>query len=316
MFSLTKFDSIYDNTTNKRLDFEDWKEFERTLFSLSKLPTRKPKKGEPSTDIDAVLISPAVYPDSTTRSNSNVECWAEWACLDVDEYDGTMEELLSKLGAYYYVCYSTASSTVEHPKFRLVFPLTRRVERGEIRTFWHAINSEILDFGDAQCKDLSRMYYIPGTYEGAYNFIFVNDGKFIDPTELITKHPYAAPRHTGGSFTDRLPDHIQKMIADQKKSSAYNTSISWTSYKDCEFVNHKLVKEYEQIVGTGWYHHLYKIMSSIASSAIRAGYPITSNEIADMVGQMHLDNRGTPSTRDLVKEADRAIEWAYMNTTR
>ena len=41
-------------------------------------------------------------------------------------------------------------------------------------TFWYALNKELGDIGDPQTKDLSRMYYVPGKYEGAYNFIFNN----------------------------------------------------------------------------------------------------------------------------------------------
>ena len=61
---------------------------------------------------------------------------------------------------YRYFCYSTASSSLTNPKFRLVFPLTQWVNKEDIKHFWFALNKEIGDIADAQTKDLSRMYYV------------------------------------------------------------------------------------------------------------------------------------------------------------
>ena len=69
--SLTLFKSLYDNKTNKRMDFENWQQFSKLLFTLSE-QSLKDKK-------DAQLISPAVYQTGTTRANKNVLAWAGWA---------------------------------------------------------------------------------------------------------------------------------------------------------------------------------------------------------------------------------------------
>ena len=84
------------------------------------------------------------------------------------------EELMIRFSSHYFVCYSTASSTQEQPKFRLIFPLTDEITSDNIPKFWHALNNELGDLADRQTKDLSRMYYVPGKYEGANNFIFSN----------------------------------------------------------------------------------------------------------------------------------------------
>ena len=170
MVSLTIFDSIYDNKTEKRMDYNSFDEFESILYKLAE-SDKYPKK------TDAPLISPAIYKTETTRANSNVTGWGGFGIIDVDDYEGDIKEIHNKYSKYRYVCYSTASSTKEHPKFRLVFPLTEHVDVNDIKHFWFALNKEIGDIADAQTKDLSRMYYIPAKYKGSYNFIFSHEGQ-------------------------------------------------------------------------------------------------------------------------------------------
>ena len=45
-YSLTVFDSIFDNKTHKRIDFKTWDEFEALLYRLSNMAGYKAKKGE------------------------------------------------------------------------------------------------------------------------------------------------------------------------------------------------------------------------------------------------------------------------------
>ena len=52
--------------------FEDWKKFTDALFSMSRTPGFKPKKGEYSNKKPSPLITPAVYDEGTTRANVNV----------------------------------------------------------------------------------------------------------------------------------------------------------------------------------------------------------------------------------------------------
>ena len=152
MVSLTIFDSIYDNKTVKRIDYKSFDDFEKVLYRLADGDKYQKKT-------DAPLISPATYKTETTRANANVVSWGGFGIVDVDDYEGSIEDIHEKYSKYKYVCYSTASSTKEHPKFRLVFPLTESVDADRIKHFWFALNKEIGDIADAQTKDLSRMYY-------------------------------------------------------------------------------------------------------------------------------------------------------------
>ena len=306
MYSLTLFKSIFDNKTHKRMDFSSYAQFEQLLFELSR-QKRKDKKSAP-------LITPAIYHEDTTRANDNVICWAGWAAVDIDDWKGS-EDLEKKLielyGKWNHICYSTASSTREHPKFRLIFPLSKQVPKDSIKHFWYALNKELGDVGDPQTKDLSRMYYVPGKYEGAYNFIYnCFHGVNMIPMDIISRHDYV---ERSGGLLDNLPPKIRAQLLAHRKNEMTNTDIHWTGYKDCPFVNKKLIKEYSQITDTGWYAKMYAIMTSIAGNAIRRKYPITPAQVAELCRQIDNDNGNWYDNRPLEKEAGRAIEYIYSN---
>ena len=312
MYSLTIFKNIYDNKTSKRMDFESWNKFEDFLYKLSERPLKDKQS--------AVLISPATYEAGTTRKNKNVIEWARWAAVDVDdhEFNGDLEsELKERFGHWYFVCYSTASSSADRPKFRLVFPLKADVANENIKKFWYALQTELGEIGDKQTKDLSRMYYIPATYDGAHNFIFTNDGAFIDPDALIQKHPMEE-RHKGKTFFERLPEEMQDMIIQHRKDQMENTRISWSNYRDCPFLSKNMLESYIEtthVADTGRYHKMYQLMVHIAGNAISSKYPITPYEIADLCRQIDLDTGNRYEDRPLDVEASRAIEFVYKNNT-
>jgi len=303
MVSLTIFDSIYDNKTNKRMDYNSFDEFEQVLYKLSestKYPTKK----------DAPLISPATYIPDTTRGNDNVIGWGSWCALDIDDFDGDIEDIKKTYGQYKFVCYSTASSTKEQPKFRLVFPLNKEVDKEKIKHFWFALNKEVGDVADAQTKDLSRMYYVPAKYKDAFNFIFSQDGQVMDPDNLMEKHPYVVPNE---NFFDRLPEAIKKGLIEHRKGQLNNTNYTWNNYHDCPFVNKKQIDEYKTISGTGWYAKMYQIMCTIAGNAMSKGYPITAKEVEYLCRELDGDTGNWYLKRDMYKEAERAIEFIFRN---
>ena len=304
--SLTIFKNLFAIKTDQRMDFDSFDELEKLLYKLSDQPLASKK--------DAVLISPATYKPDTTRKNDNVVEWSGWCAVDVDDYEPEGElkdDLIRRFSTWRFTCYSTASSTRSNPKFRLVFPLARTVEMERIRDFWYALQTELGDLGDRQTKDLSRMYYIPGKYADAYNFIFSNGGVSIDPDELIFKHPMPKKANLN-NFFDRLPDEMQKQIIEYRKNKL-DANYEWTSYRDCPFFPKKLEMEYRAISNTGWYHKMYQIMVAIAGNAVKNKYPITVSEISKMCRELDGDTGNWYKNRPLDKEADRALEYVYKN---
>lgn len=310
-YSLTIFNSIFDNSTHRRMSFQEWDQFESLLLGLSTQPGYKPKKGERGKG--SPLISPAMYEDGEKRRNVNVLGWGGWAALDIDDYECSFEEALESFKGIRHICYSSASSTKENPKFRIVIPCDKVIPADKIKHFWFALNNEYNELGDPQTKDLSRMYYVPAQYPNSYQFIeFNRDAPFLNHDDLLAKHPFAEP--TSGSFKDRLSAEMQAKLMAYKRDQLNNTSYQWSSYHDCPFVNQTLVSEYRCISETGWYAKMYAIMSSIAVSAIKKGYPITPQQIESLSKEIDNETGEWYKHRPFKKEAARAIEWALQNT--
>lgn len=323
MIAFTVFKSIFDNKTDTKVEFDSFEKFEKALYHLSTMKGYKAKKDErpPKGVHPSPLISPAVYKQDTTRANANVIEWAGWAAIDVDNhiFEGNLkDELYSRFGDWYYICYSTASSTIAQPKFRLVFPLTESVPNESIKHFWYALNVEFGSMGDGQTKDLSRMYYVPAQYPGANNFIFTNTGNYIDPNVMIAKHEYKEQKPL--SFIDYIPEDFQKAVLKDRENKLLDNlrEYHWSSYNDCPFVNKKLISDYKSIArqdGSGRYSMIYKIMTSIACNAIRRRYPINEFEITQLILQLDRETTNRYQHRPLSTEAARAIAYAYKTVT-
>lgn len=313
-YELTIFKNQYDNKTHKRVSLPTWDKFVELLYGLSN------KKGVKGGGNSSPLISPAVFKTDSTRSNDNTLYWGNWCAVDVDDHDYSSDldvlkgELHAKFGHLDYVVYSTASNSLDKAKFRIIFRTNEPVDHDRIRAFWYALNTDLGDIGDPQTKDLARMYFVPARYPNSHPFIFSNSGDSINVGELLDKHPYV--EKTGNSFFDRLPESMQNAIVQHRKSQLNNTHYKWTSYRDCPFLSKRLIYEYQNISGTGWYHKSYGIMVSIAGNAIRKGYPITAEEIATICREMDSMNPATKDrykNRKYEKEADGALEFAYRN---
>lgn len=317
MYSLTVFKSprwwdeqnrfVYDNKTHRRMDFDSW---DRFAMFLRKLSERKLNGKQ-----DAELISPAVFKPDTTRKNDNVIAWAGWAAVDVDDvtFDGDLEdELRKRFGHWTYICYSTASSTTDLPKFRLVFQLSGSIEHDRIRHFWWALNSELEDIGDAQTKDLARMYYVPADYSNANNFFFSNSAVPMDVDYVLARWPYDDKRDAK-SFMDRLPPAWREQIVEYRKGKLDNTSYVWTSYHDCPFWPRSLATEYMTISSSGWYRQMYRIMIALAGKAVEKGYPITASQLVELCRQFDIETGNWYENRPMEVEANNALEYVYKN---
>lgn len=287
------------------MDFETWEGFEDILFKLSE------KKGQKGGVNSSPLISPAIFRNETTRANDNVLGWGRWCCIDVDDYSGSILDALEPLKQYYYVCYSTASSTVDKPKFRVVFPLSEMVAASRIKEFWHSINNLALGVVDAQTKDLCRMYYVPAQYPNANNFIFSNKGEFINPFELMQKYPYYTSARKK-NFVEKLPKSLQKEVINYRKSKLENL-VTWTSFRDCPFFPQDLGREYIVNAGVengGNFFRLYRIMVAVAGNAIKKEYPIAAHEIVDLCRELDDCCGAIYKARNMEAEAEHAIAYA------
>lgn len=310
MYRLTSFASIFENKTNNAVSLKDWDEFLDLFKKLSETPGRKLKKGERG--IGSPLISPAVYKKGTTRANKNVLHWAKWCALDIDEYEGSYMDILAKFKDYRCIVHSTASSTKDHPKFRVILPTTKDIQADDISKFWYSINKKFGCVTDEQTKDLSRMFYVPAKYPGAFNFIYEKDGDIIDYEQVMLEHGSDFSERKG-SFYDNLPNEVRDKLLAHKTSGLSRSNHKWSGISDCPFVNQKQIDQYKQIAftdGSGRYALIYKIMTTIACNAVKANYNITVSDIVALIVELDTQTSNIYSHRPLDVEAQRAITFA------
>jgi hypothetical protein len=314
MYELTAFKNIFDNKTRCVKAFGEWDDFVKALYQMSKIKGYKPARGERRIPKHASpLITPAIFEPGSTRSNDNVLYWANWAALDIDDYEGDIKDVLKLFKDYTFVCYSSASSRKEHPKFRMVLRLTERVVADDIGHFWFALNKEFNNVNDEQTKDKARMYYVPAKYPNAYNFIFSNEGKKVDPDTIMSKHSYVEEKKT---FIEKLPKEMQKAIIQSKLDDLDRTDITWTNIDDCPFVSKKMIRHFDSIAhidNSGRYSYFYKIMLNIAGNAINSGYPITPSEIETLLRQLDARYGSRYKRRPLALEASRALNFVLKH---
>jgi hypothetical protein len=108
-----------------------------------------------------MLWSPAVYEPQATRKKANVVKVTAWSTMSTTGHPFEMHALFSD---FYYYAHTTASSTPETPKWRLVLPLKKAVPGKEWGRAWEAGRRLFKDRTgsdiDGACKDPSRMYFI------------------------------------------------------------------------------------------------------------------------------------------------------------
>jgi hypothetical protein len=317
-FIVTIFDSVYDKYTDKKIygnSFDDFEAYFNRLFNESNFQKKT----------DAKLFSPAVYKSGTTRQNVNVEKFSSWFAADLDSFvfdpnsTDTLQNQLEKtfpksIGTYRYFIYSTARSQRSKPKMRVIFELTNVINPDIITLFWHSMNEILKGSIDKQTKDHARMFYQPGKYETSDNRFFFSSSKnrpVLDPNRLIKK--FDSEFLISKTFLKTLPDAIISEITKLKKSRL-NKQYRWTTWQDCPFVNKDKVNEYHSIVimnAEGRYFGLYRLMVSVASIAIKKGYPITPSEVESIVREIDNSIDGFYRKRNISKEAAHAVSFAY-----
>lgn len=106
-------------------------------------------------------------------------------CIDIDE--GTTEyEHPAKLSKYAAVVYSTHSHTTEHPRYRLVMPLSYGVTAREYEAIGRRIAQWVgMEKVDPTTYQMERLMYYPSCNADAEPFVFVNNGEPLDVESIL-----------------------------------------------------------------------------------------------------------------------------------
>lgn len=156
------------------------------------------------------------YLSGGTRKTANV-MWRSIATLDIDY--GTLDFWDDFTIGFDFAAmiYSTHKHTKEHPRYRLVFPLSRQVRPDEYEPLCRKIAEKIgIDRFDDTTYQLARLFYYPSTSRDGDYFFDYQDGKACDVDSFLKEyHDYKdVAAWPTSSREGELIAHLSKKVGD------------------------------------------------------------------------------------------------------
>lgn len=138
---------------------------------------RKRKRWKNSTGRTAVTDEA----DNILRRDENVR-QVFMAVLDFDHMTEPLETILAPWAGYNYIVHTTYSHNPkeEDNRYRLIVPFTEPVTADEFKQIWPVLRKISGDRCDKQCKNLSRLFFLPAHHPDRKEFAFSEahiDGK-------------------------------------------------------------------------------------------------------------------------------------------
>jgi hypothetical protein len=127
---------------------------------------------------------------SGTRCKKNVISVTAEA-LDLDDINTTqLREIFDILAPYEWVAYTTHKNggvtKVGRPRVRIILPLKDPILPSKHTAFWHALNRLIGGHNDPSTKDVSRLHFLPSTFDLKFAAVQHNRGRWISIEDLPT----------------------------------------------------------------------------------------------------------------------------------
>ena len=157
------------------------------------------------------------YLSGGTRKTANV-MWRSIATLDIDYGTPDLWDEFTTNFAFAAMLYSTHKHTKEHPRYRLVFPLSRQVRPDEYEPLCRMVAKEIgINLFDDTTYQLARLFYYPSTSsDGEYVFEY-QDGKALNVDEWLKKYKGGYKDVAAWPTSSRegeLIAHLSKKVGD------------------------------------------------------------------------------------------------------
>lgn len=128
------------------------------------------------------------YLSQGERKNTNV-LYRTVATLDIDY--GTLDvwDDFTMAFGFAAMLYSTHKHSAEHPRYRLVFPLSRQVKPAEYEPLCRKIAAELgIDLFDDTTYELPRLFYWPSTSKDAEYVFEYQDGPACDVDKILAQY--------------------------------------------------------------------------------------------------------------------------------
>lgn len=180
--------STYQHALDKRSAAVDLESFEELYALLEPEPSCPPDcPGKKCPNKDGLSWSPGFVPHGERCLDGNVQrLW--FACFDLDGITtAQLEALCGLLEAAQVECLLHSTHSHRPPKLslRLVFPLSRPVERKEWPFLWLAVIRRFQIPADPKAKNASRIYFTPRHPPGIESIHQRSEGALLDVDELL-----------------------------------------------------------------------------------------------------------------------------------
>ena len=135
--------------------------------------------------------------------------------LDMDYGEPGIMNRVRKQLSYKGCAYGTHKCSSEHPRLRLIFPLSREISEEEYEPIARAIAAKIgMDYFDDSTYEANRLMFWPSTPADIEYFFEAWDGPLVDPDYVLGE--YADWRDISTyPVSSRQPNHIRQNAARQ-----------------------------------------------------------------------------------------------------
>lgn len=208
---ITNFPSLTEPLGEEE-SFDTWEELCDTLRSFYESDDKKTVPGwsaarfvggkrenENVREIHCVVFD---YDAGTTSWEDADEFWSGAGTIP-----GTKEFTAGGFSAA-YLMHTSYSHKSEHPKFRVILPLSRPVNSDEYTTIWKLLAKRAADQGheiDEACKDPARMWFFPSCPKGSkVKYMDAVAGAWLDVGKMLKAAGYRAPKSASSKGMLRL----------------------------------------------------------------------------------------------------------------
>lgn len=161
----------------------EWSDFVSLLRESSQVSRNTADK------LTWTMMSPAIYAEDGQRSIADV-VGVEWLAIDYDDGTSIFEvEAWCRSQGLAYVVYTTSKSSGDMHRFRLVIPLTGRVEAAAYPALWSACRRMLPGTIDPATKDVTRLSVMPAHWAGSFFRFAVGEGAFLNPNDVVQRYP-------------------------------------------------------------------------------------------------------------------------------
>lgn len=278
--------------------FETWEDMTSYLFTI------KNREIEDKYQNYHMLSANTIDGDRLTESI--IES-SKWIALDFDSM-GSMD-LKTFYSKYKFhgwesVFYNSSSCKNDSLRMRIVHPLTRKINRKEYKHFWINLNRCYDNLLDRQTCHINRTQAAPATFKHAYNFFYRKLGNPIDVDEIKDMFPYVEKKKL--NIID-IPGY------DEYRKKKLNKFYKWSGVGDCPFIPKNKLANFYNIYNTdntGRYKTFYELMCSITYYAYKNGYPLSQEELINLLREIDYNNLYKKRALDV--ETRNAIEFAMQ----